>query len=284
MKGKEPILYNDDKPLAHYDRAGALKRKTDKTLKAGKILPFVSLTAGIVCVFTCGAPLAGNKPLLMALFTFFGIIFTLLGVIACQTRRQILCFLSVPFGFSAALVLALTGSLFAPIGTAAYIAATIMQISAMSAISDFIMLKELPGFPFFDPGMDNLTFAALDRRDADEFIDESQLYEERSERVRLLPTEPPSNEMKEIITEGMMPDGETPALTAFERETAEAVGCVPEEIRDNVIMQLGHLDPNLAEHNDTADNGDGRPRSPYERMINAQAKSRRDISDVELFG
>ena len=160
-----------------------------------------------------------------------------------------------------------------------------MQISAVSAAANFHMLKELPGFPFFDPGMDDLSFAAMERYEADEFI-EGELNTEKGERVAILPEGPPSEDMDEIITEGiaLSDDGKT-ILSAFEREAAKAVEDVPDDLKDEVVMHLGHLDPNLSEHDNIIDNEEEKKsESRYDQMINAQVKNRRDISDVDLFG
>lgn len=278
---KTPILYNEDQPLAHYEEAWALKKKADSVLTNGRNIAVASFIVGLICVFT---GVSSSIPLLMALFALFGFLFSLMGFIGCHVRHQILCFFSVPLGFAAAIVLAATGARIAPLGTVLYIAAAIYQIGAVPAIANFNMLKELPGFPFFDPGMEDLSFAALERHGADEFI-EGELEDVRPERVRYLPPEPSSGEMDEIITEGiaLSDDGKT-VLTAFEKEAAEAVEDVPEDIRDEVIMHLGHLDPNLSEHDNVPDNDEEWEKSPFEQMMNAQVKERREISDEELFG
>ena len=279
---KTPILYDKDKPLAHYERAGALKKKVDSVLSTGKNISLAALAVGLVCIFT-GA--RSSEPLLMALFSFFGLLFSLMGFIGCHVRHQLMCFFSIPLGLVAALVLAMTGSTLAPLGAVLYIGAALMQTSAVSAVANFNMLKELPGFPFFDPGMDDLSFAALERHDADEFI-QGELYTEKGERVAILPEGPPSENMDEIVTEGiaLSDDGKT-VLTAFEKEAAEAVEDVPDEIKDEVVMHLGHLDPNLSEHDNVPDDKEERKHeSRYDQMVNAQVKERRDISDVDLFG
>lgn len=282
MKNKSPILYNEDKPLAHYEEAAALKKKVDSVLKTGRNISVAAFIVGLICIFT-GA--SSFTPLLMALFSLFGASFSVLGFMGCHIRQFLMSFFSIPVGFAAALVLALTGSVIAPLGAILYICAAVMQFGALPAISDFNMLRQLPGFPFFDPGMDDLSFAAMERHGADEFI-EGEIPDERPERIRYLPPDPPSDEMDEIITEGiaLSDDGKT-VLTAFEREAAEAVEDVPDDLKDEVVMHLGHLDPNLSEHDNIIDDDkDGKSKSRYEQMINAQIKDRRDISDVDLFG
>ena len=276
-----PILYDKDKPLAHYEQAGALKKKVDSVLNTGRNISLAALAVGAVCVFT-GA--RSSEPLLMALFALFGTLFSFMGFLGCHVKHQLMCFFSVPLGLVAALVLALTGSVLAPLGAVLYIGAAVMQISAVSAAANFHMLKSLPGFPFFDPGMDDLSFAALDRHDAEEFI-EGDLSGVKGERIRLLPEGPPSEDMDEIVTEGiaLSDDGKT-LLTAFEKEAAEAVEDVPDDLKDEVVMHLGHLDPNLSEHDNIPDDEEERKsESRYDQMINAQVKNRRDISDVDLF-
>lgn len=281
MNNKAPILYDKDKPLAHYEEARELKRKVDSILNSGKNISIAAFVVGLICVFT---GVSSSAPLLMALFSFFGLLFSLLGYMGCHVRHMMLSFFSIPLGIAAAIVLALTGSALSPLGAVLYLGAAVMQAGAADAISKFHMLKELPGFPFFDPGMDDLSFAALDRHEADEFI-EGEIPDERPERIKYLPAEPPSDEMDEIVTEGiaLSDDGKT-ILSAFEKETAEAVEDVPDDIKDEVIMHLGHLDPNLSEHDNKLDGEEEEPKSRYEQMKNAQVKNRSDISDVDLLG
>ncbi|MCH5192924.1 MAG: hypothetical protein J1F11_03110 [Oscillospiraceae bacterium] len=282
MGNNAPILYNEDKPLAHYEEARRLKEKVDSVLNTGQNISLAAFAVGVVCVFTA---MSSAKPLLMALFSLFGLFFSVLGYMGCHIRRQMMSFISIPLGFAAAVVLAATRAPFAPLGAVLYIGAALMQTSAVMAIANFNMLKELPGFPFFDPGMDDLTFAALERHGAEEFI-EGELSDERPERVRYLPEGPPSEDMDEIITEGiaLSDDGKT-LLSLFEKEAADAVEDVPDDLKDEVVMHLGHLDPNLPEHDSIPDNEeDKQPKSRYEQMINAQIKDRREISDEDLFG
>lgn len=281
MKNNSPILYNEDKPLAHYEEAGALKKKVDSVLKNGKNISVAAFIAGVICVFT---GVSSFTPLLMALFSLFGMLFSVLGFMGCHIKQYLMSFFSIPFGLAAALVLAMTGSVIAPLGAVLYIGASIMQGGALSAIVNFHMLRQLPGFPFFDPGMDDITFAARERHEADVYI-EGELSDEHPERIRYVPLEPPSDEMDEIVTEGiaLADDGRT-LLTLFEKEAAEAVEDVPEDIKDEVVMHLGHLDPNLPEHDNIIDDEDEKSKSRYDQMINAQIKDRRDISDVDLFG
>lgn len=277
MSNSSPIIYDESKPRAHYEAAAALKEKTFRVLNIGRVIPIFSFLVGLPCV--------AYNPLSMALFALFGLIFSILAVIGCQTRHSRLCLISIPLGIIAAMILLTSGSDFSLFGAAVNIIATAVQIRAIPALEDFAMLKELPGFPFFDAGLENITFAALEHRDADEFIDESELYaeSERTERVKYLPAEPPSEEMQELFTEGVLDDdGKMPALNAFERDTAEAVKDAPEEIRDEVILHLGHLAPNFSDYE--AAEEDDKPKSRYEQMINAQTSNQNELSDVELFG
>lgn len=177
----------------------------------------------------------------MALFALFGIIFTILAVIGCSIRNIKYALASIPLAFAAALVMVFTDSAFSLIGTVFYIIAGLSQCKVLSALSNLGMLKELPGFPFFDPAMDNISFAAMEYHGGDEFI-EGELVEERSERAKIVPTEPPSEDMTEIITE----DIDTPVLLAD-------------------ISEKSSTEP-----------------SEYERMVNAQTPDSSDVSDIDL--
>lgn len=189
---KQPVFFDENRPLAHYAAAGKLKKSADRAILFGKIFPIVILPAGIACAIF--------EPLSMALFTLFGVIFTALAIIGCSIRRIGFAMAAMPLAFFAAVVLCLAKSAFSPIGAALYLIAGISQLNAMSAISNFHMLKELPGFPFFDPAMEDISFAAMEHHGADEYI-AGELVEERSERIKLVPIEPPSEEMGDIVTE-----------------------------------------------------------------------------------
>ena len=274
--GQEPIIYDPDMPIAHYEKSREIYDRVKKNLIFGTIMPLLALACGIACVV--------YNPLCMALLTLFGVFFTLFSIIGCQARRMKMCLISVPLAAVLSLVMLFSGSVAAPVGFIAYIIAAVAEYKAAESAAKFHELKELPGFPFFDVSMENISFAALDRHGADEFIDESVLHEE-IEVKKYVPPEPPSDEMDEIITEGVALTEDTPMLTEYERETAEAVSNVPEELKDEVIASLGHLAPNLAEYEEAAEEErEQYADRPYERMINAQVKNTRELSDVELFG
>ena len=273
---QEPIVFNPDMPIAHYEKSRAIYDKVKKNLLFGTAAPIPALFCGIACVV--------YNPLGMALLALLGIPFTLLAIVGCQTRRIRMCFISVLIAAILAVTLLLLGSDLAPLGTAAYLIAAAAEYKASDAAAKFHDLKELPGFPFFDISMENISFAAMDIHGADEFIDESVLHEE-IEVKKYVPPEPPSDEMDEIITEGAALTEDTPKLTKYERETAEEVSNVPDELKDEVIASLGHLAPNLADYEEAAEKEcEQYADRPYERMINAQVKNESNLSDVELFG
>lgn len=189
---KQPIFYDENRPYAHYAAAGKMQKEAAASITFGKILPLIALPAGIAAVV--------NEPFHMALFAMFGVIFTFLGIFGCSVRRTGYTLASIPLAFLAALVTFLAGSFFSPIAAVCYIIAGLSQCKALWAISAINELKELPGFPFFDPAMDGISFAAKEYHGADEYI-ESEPEEESTERVRLVPIEPPSEDMGEIFTE-----------------------------------------------------------------------------------
>lgn len=234
MKNKQPIFFDENRPFAHYEAAGKLKKAADKAMLFGKIFPIVILPIGIACV--------AFDPFYMALYALFGILFTVLAFIGCSIRRIGYTLLSIPFAIGALAVMLVSGSDFFLLGTFFYLIATISQFRVLYAISDFYMLKELPGFPFFDPGMDDISFAAMEHHGADEFV-EGELCEDRAERIKLVPIEPPSDEMGEILTDDIYAPVN---LKKF-----------PEEQEDGPTA--------------------------YEKMINTQVPEREEVSDIDLF-
>lgn len=240
---KKPIFFDENKPLAHYEAAGKLKKEADTVIKFGKIFPFAALPVGIVCV--------AFEPFLMALFALFGIIFTILAVIGCSIRNIRYALASIPLAFAAALTTFFTDSAFSLIGAVVYVIAGLSQCRVLSALSSLRMLKELPGFPFFDPAMDNISFAAMEYHGGDEFI-EGELVEERTERAKIVPTEPPSEDMGEIVTDGI----EAPALLT--------------DISADLDGGFNKYERNANEH------------TAYERMVNAQTPDSSDVSDIDL--
>lgn len=235
MKNKEPIFFDENRPLAHYAAAKKLRKASEMAILFGKILPLVILPLGVACVIF--------EPFSMALFTLFGVLFTVLACLGCGIKRIGVTMASIPFAIAASVVLCLAGSAFSPAAGVLYFLAAVWQFRALSAISSINMLKELPGFPFFDLAMDDISFAAMEYHGADEYI-EGELVEERTERAKLVPIEPPSEEMGEIIAEDI----------------------------DAPIS----LEKISEEHNDEP--------TVYEKMINIQVTEREEVSDIDLFG
>lgn len=217
---KKPIFYDENQPLAHYEQARALKRRADRTLLLGKILPAAALVIGTLCIV--------YEPWYMALLALFGIPFTILSIVGSWIRRAGFSLVSMPLAVICALICAMSGSTFALVGTVVYAIAALLQLKVVSSLNDFYMLKELPGFPFFEHGMENLSFAALDIRNAEEFIDSSELYTDNSEVKKYVPIEPPSQEMQEISTEGIADFGAADKMGLLEFE--------PEDLADENML------------------------------------------------
>lgn len=234
MKNKEPIFFYKERPFAHYEAAGKLKKSADKAILFGKISPIVILPLGVAC--------AVFDPFSMALFTLFGVLFTVFAYLGCGIKLIGFTLASIPFAIAAAVTLFRAGITFSPAGGILYFIAAAGQFRALSAISDINMLKELPGFPFFDPAMDDISFAAMEHHGADEYI-EGELAEERTERAKLVPIEPPSDDMGEISAEDIN------APVSLKK---------PPEEQDN--------EP-----------------TAYEQMINVQVPEREEVSDIDLF-
>lgn len=252
-----PVLYDPEKPLAHYEQSGKRYKSVKKRLTAGIIAPIPAFLLGGACII--------YDPWLMAVFALFSVPFTLLSIIGCVTRREKLCLGAVPIGAVLAFLSAISGSAFAPLGAAAYLLAAIAEFMAVSASSEFYELKELPGFPFFDPSMDDISFAAKDHFGADEFIDESVLYTEKTVYRFDPSTLEPSDEMEEIVTGvSLLKEGDTPPpdeeISESPQETAEA---------EPVTKELA---PEI------------KSEGAYEQMMKVKEEIRNDISDVDLFG
>lgn len=254
-----PVLYNPDEPLAHYEQSGKRYKRVKKRLTAGIIAPIPAFFLGGACIIF--------NPWLMAVFAFFSIPFTLLSIIGCVTRREKLCLGAVPIGAVLAVLSVISGSAFAPLGAAAYLLASLAEFMSVSAASEFYELKELPGFPFFDPSMDDITFAAKDHFGADEFINESELYTEKK-TYRFDPSElEPSDEMDEIITGvSLLKEGDVPSPA---EEISENQSEKAEEGTDPAAKELA---PEI------------RSEGTYEQMMKVKEDSRNEISDVDLFG
>lgn len=231
---KQPIFFDENRPLAHYAAAGKLRKSSEKAILFGKISPIVILPVGVACSIF--------EPFSMALFTLFGVLFTVLAYLGCGIKRIGFTMASIPFAIAAAVVLFRAGSAFSSAGGILYFLAAAGQFRAMFAISNINMLKELPGFPFFDPAMDDISFAAMEHHGADEYI-EGELAEERTERAKLVPIEPPSEDMGEIIAEDI--------------DAPISLKEIPEEQGDEPTA--------------------------YEKMINIQVPEREEVSDIDLF-
>lgn len=206
---REPLIFDERKPYAHYERARELKGTADRAISFGKVFPFIALPIGVICAIF--------DPLAMALFTMFGAFFTALSVLGCSIRRAGLCLAGMPFAFAAALTLALSSSDLGVLGAPLYLIAGLSQIRAMSAIGDYNMLKELPGFPLFEHGLEDVSFAALEIRDAEGLPEDEPVPEEKG-RAKYVPIGPPSEEMPELFTDGEMPELPVPK---YEPETEE---------------------------------------------------------------
>lgn len=191
MKRKEPILFNPERPLDHYERAHKLKKKIDNTLYVSRIIAIVAFLTGAVC--------AALNPAMMAANALFGLLFAIFAYCGCWLKRSSLCLVSLPLGIAAAFAAVISGSEYASVGAGAFAVGVILQALSISRIYDYVILKELPGFPFFDVTMDEITFAAKDRFGSDEFIDESRLHEEKV-RPNTVVLRKPSNEMKDLST------------------------------------------------------------------------------------
>ncbi len=192
MGKDEIILFDPDKPIAHYEKARELKKKTDKALNYGKIVPVAAFIIGSICVI--------YDPGLMAMMALFGLIFCVIAFIGCMARLPKMCLLSIPLGIAAAAAAALSSSDMAPAGMFSFLLASGLQVFAINAADKFQRLRELPGFPFFDASMDGISFAAMDRFGSDQFIDDSSLHEEKGERTKLAPIGEPSDDMEELTS------------------------------------------------------------------------------------
>ncbi|MDE6710647.1 MAG: hypothetical protein K2J76_09175, partial [Oscillospiraceae bacterium] len=154
MKNKEPIFFDENRPVAHYEAARKLRKASEKAILFGKIFPIAILPLGVACAIF--------EPFSMALFTLFGVLFTVLAYLGCGIKRIGFTLTCIPFAIAAAVVLCLAGSSFSPAGGILYFIAAAGQFRALAAISNINMLKELPGFPFFDLAMDDISFAAIE--------------------------------------------------------------------------------------------------------------------------
>lgn len=189
MKREEPVIFDPDKPLAHYERAKALRIKTDKILDFGKKVSVIAFILGTVCVI--------YNPAMMALMALFGLLFCLLSAFGCWLKRPLLNLISIPLGMVAAIAAGISGSAIAPFGASVFFLAAAWEVFSINASANFYKLKELPGFPLFDPAMDNITFAAKDRLGTEKYI-ESEDFGKVKEHIKLVPILEPADEMEEI--------------------------------------------------------------------------------------
>ena len=274
---KKEIVFNPELPLAHYEECHEKYLNYRSAVSFGTVMSLAALVIGFICVMLA--------PAAMAVFFFTAVLFTLLAVIGCQARRPKMCVFSVPLGLIAGIAAVVTGSKMSVIGLVAYIAAAFAVFRAAHAISDFTVLQDLPGFPIFDASLEDIPFSAMDELGTEEFIDESVIHEEvRGERF-IAPLEP-SEDMEEILTEGTAIALEKNQFTAYETEMAKEISDVPEDLRDEVAMSLGHLAPNLAEYEKAAaEEREENSDRAYEKMVMLQqGRNKGDISDVDLLG
>lgn len=253
----KPILYDPDKPLAHYEQAGKYYKSVNNSFGFGIAMPIISFFFGAACIL--------YDPWLMAVFALFAIPFTLLSIIGCRARRALLCMISIPLALAAAVVSLISQTVFSPLGFAAYLFSAFAEFKAVSSVNIFLMLKELPGFPFFDPSMEDLTFAALDRHNAEEFIEGDMETEKTFQRFK--PEElNPSDEMDELVTGvSLKKDGDV---------SEEAVGNAETTVYAEAIVTDENLPAKASSETESA----------YEKMMKVMVEKNREISDVDLFG
>ncbi len=274
---KEEIIFNPETPLAHYEKCRNIYLDYRSSVSFATVMAVAAFIVGFICVMSSSAA--------MAIFFFTATPFTLMSIIGCQARRPKMCIFAIPLGLVAGISAVVTGSSMSVVGLIGYAIAAFAVFRAAQAIADFSELQNLPGFPLFDAAYDDATFAIMDALGSEEFIDESIIHEEvRGERF--IAPSAPSDEMDEIFTVGTVVSEDRQQLTAYELETAREVSDVPEDLRDEVAMSLGHLAPNLAEYEkaaaeERAENSD----RAYEKMIMLQqGKGTQELSDVDLFG
>jgi len=275
---KDEIIFNPEMPLAHYEKGHKRFLDFKSSVSFTTAITIFALILGFICVFF--------NPAAMAFFTGAGLIFTLLALIGCHARRPKVCIFAIPFAIIAGASIFFGDPKFAVFGLIAYIAAAFATFRAANAIAVLVEMKELPGYPIFDASLDNISFATMTEMGADElFSDEPIVYEEVSGERFIAPMEPSEN-MDEILTEGTAISLEKNQFTAYETEMAKEISDVPEDLRDEVAMSLGHIAPNLAEYEKAAaEEHEENSDRDYEKMVMLQkGKNNADISDVDLFG
>lgn len=274
----EEIVFNPEMPLAHYDKGRERFLNYRAAVSFGTAISIIAFILGILSVVHSPAP--------MAFFFFSGLIFTLMSLVGCHARRPKMCLFSLPLALVAGISAIIGGSEFSIFGLIAYLTAAYAVFRAANAIAALAEMKELPGYPIFDASLAKITFAAMEEMGADElFSDERTVYEEVHGKRFIAPMEP-SEDMEEILTESTPVALEKNQFTAYETEMAKEISDVPEDLRDEVALSLGHLAPNLAEYEKAAaEQREENSDYAYEKMVMLQkGKNSNDISDVDLFG
>jgi len=275
---KKEIVFNPEMPLAHYQEGHVRFLNYRGAVSFGTAIAFIAFILGILSVIGSPAP--------MAVLFGSGLIFTLMSLVGCYARQPKMCIFSLPLALVAGISSIVGGSAFSIFGLIAYFLAAFAMYRAANAISALLEMKELPGYPLFDVSLDHATLATMIEMGADElFSDEPVVYEEvRGERF-IAPMEP-SEDMDEILTEGTAITLEKNQFTAYETEIEKEINAVPEDLRDEVAMSLGHLAPNLAEYEKAAaEQREENSDRAYEKMMKVQqGKNNNNISDVDLFG
>lgn len=274
----EEIVYNPEMPLAHYEIGHKRFLDYRAAVSFGTAISFIALILGVLSVIRSPGP--------MAVLFGSGLIFTLMSLIGCYARRPKICLFSLPLALVAGISSIVGGTEFSIFGLIAYLVAAFAMFRAATAISALAEMKELPGYPVFDSSLDQAPLATMIEMGADDlFSDEPVVYEEvRGERF-IAPMEP-SEDMDEILTEGTAVTLEKNQFTAYETEMAKEISDVPEELRDEVAMSLGHIAPNLAEYEKTtAEEREENSDRAYEKMMKVQqGMNNNNISDVDLLG
>ena len=278
IESNEEIVFNPEMPLAHYDKGHERFLNYRASVSLGTTITVISFIVGFLSVM--------YEPTPMAIFFFSGLIFTLLAMIGCHARRPKACLFSMPLALVAGVSAIISGSAFSIFGLIAYLGAAFAMYKAANDITALVSMKELPGYPIFDASLDDIPFAAMDEIGADElFSDEPIVYDEVHGERFIAPLEPSEN-MDEIFTEGTAISLEKNQFTAYETEMAKEISDVPEDLRDEVAMSLGHIAPNLAEYEKAAaEEREENSDRAYEKMMKVQqGKNNNNISDVDLLG
>ena len=275
----EEIVFNPELPFAHYDVGHERYLNFKMSVSICTAITIIAFILGFLSVMYSPAP--------MAFFFLTALSFSLLALIGCHARRPKMCLFSLPLALIAGISAIIGGSAFSIFGLAAYLGAAFFVFKAANDIAALVAMKELPGYPIFDAALDQASFATMDEMGADElFSDEPTVYEEVRGKRFIGPMEP-SEDMEEILTESTTVAAlEQSQFTAYENELAKEINDVPEDLRDEVAMSLGHLAPNLAEQEKTAaEEREENSDRAYEKMMKIQqGKNNSNISDVDLFG